>query len=62
MGCHSEYLWDDVGTPLNVMSLKAMLDKYGKDVTCIAFMGGDAEPREVDALAATLKRVIPMLL
>ena len=32
MGCHSEYLWDDVGTPLNVMSLKTMLDEYGKDV------------------------------
>ena len=38
MGCHSEYLWDDVGMPLNVMSLKPMLDEYGRDVTCIAFM------------------------
>ena len=61
MGCHSEYLWDDVGMPLNVMSLKPMLDEYGRDVTCIAFMGGDAEPREVDVLAAFVKKAYPHL-
>lgn len=61
IGCHSEYLWDDIGTPLNVMSLQLMLDEYGEDVTCIAFMGGDAEPEEVDKLAAYVKRKMPEL-
>ena len=61
IGCHSEYLWDDVGTPLNVMSLQVMLDEYGADVTCIAFMGGDAEPKEVDVLAAYVKAKMPKL-
>lgn len=61
IGCHSEYLWDDIGTPLNVMSLQLMLDEYGRDVTCIAFMGGDAEPKEVDALAAYVKKKMPAL-
>lgn len=61
IGCHSEYLWDDIGTPLNVMSLQVMLDEYGADVTCIAFMGGDAEPKEVDVLAAYVKAKMPKL-
>lgn len=61
IGCHSEYLWDDVGTPLNVMSLQVMLDEYGADVTCIAFMGGDSEPKEVDVLAAYVKAKMPKL-
>ena len=59
MGCHSEYLWDDVGTPLNVMSLKTMLDEYGRDVTCIAFMGGDNDPRGVDHLAEYIHDLVP---
>ncbi len=52
LGCHSEYLWENIGTPLNIMTLGALLEDYGDDVTCVAFMGGDGEPEEVDALAA----------
>ena len=61
LGCHSEYLWEDVGTPLNVMSLGLLLKDYGEEITCLAFMGGDATPEKVDALASWVKREYPEL-
>lgn len=60
-GCHSEYLWDDIGTPLTVISLGMMLDKYGEDVTCVCFMGGDADTQEIDRLAEFIRRSYPKL-
>lgn len=61
LGCHSEYLWDDIGEPLNAMSLDMMLREYGHAVTCVAFMGGDATPAEVDELAAWVRKHYPEL-
>ena len=61
LGCHSEYLWSDIGEPLNIMSLSMMLRQYGDDVTCISFMGGDATPAEVNELAAWVRREYPDL-
>lgn len=39
--CHSKYLWEDVGEPLNRCSLHNLIEK-NKGISCIAFMGGDA--------------------
>ena len=50
-GCHSRYLWDDVGLPLTTGAIDAFVEQYGRDITCIAFMGGDAEPKAVGQLA-----------
>ena len=50
-GCHSHYLWEDIGLPLDTTAIDAFVMKYGKDITCIAFMGGDSNPREVNQLA-----------
>jgi anaerobic ribonucleoside-triphosphate reductase activating protein len=36
--------------------LSGLLNKYGNAITCICFMGGDAHPQQVAALA-TLARV-----
>ena len=55
-GCHSPYLMENVGEPLNENSLSVLLDKYGKAVTCVCFMGGDASPAEVERLAEYLSR------
>lgn len=44
-GCHSAYLMEDVGEPLTEESLSTLLGKYGKAITCVCFMGGDASPR-----------------
>lgn len=50
-GCHSAYLMEDVGNLLTEESLSALLKKYGSATTCVCFMGGDAEPMEVERLA-----------
>ena len=50
-GCHSHYLWEDIGLPLDTDAIDAFIDKCGRDITCIAFMGGDADPKGINMLA-----------
>ncbi len=50
-GCHSRYLWEDVGLPLDTDAIDAFVEKYRDNITCIAFMGGDADPVGVNMLA-----------
>lgn len=61
IGCHSQYLWDDIGEPLNIVSLTSLLEKYGNGITCVCFMGGDADVTSVNALAAHVRRNYPKL-
>lgn len=55
-GCHSSYLWDDVGEPLTEEVLAQLCEKYSSGLTCVAFMGGDAEPFEVARLAHYVRK------
>ena len=55
-GCHSPYLWDDVGKELNAMELEKLIAKYKDCITCVCFMGGDAAPKEVANLAGYIKK------
>ena len=50
-GCHSHYLWEDVGLPLDAEAVDAFVKQYGNEISCIAFMGGDADPVSVNRLA-----------
>lgn len=50
-GCHSPYLQQDIGEHLSDGLLSGLLDSYGSSVTCVCFMGGDADPAEVERLA-----------
>ena len=50
-GCHSQYLWEDIGLPLDTNALDDFLVEYGNDITCVAFMGGDADPKGINLLA-----------
>jgi anaerobic ribonucleoside-triphosphate reductase activating protein len=50
-GCHSPHLQQDMGEWLTESALDSLLAEYGGAVTCICFMGGDADPCEVDRLA-----------
>ncbi|OFY39190.1 MAG: anaerobic ribonucleoside-triphosphate reductase activating protein [Bacteroidetes bacterium GWF2_40_14] len=50
-GCHSPHLTEDVGEVLTKDVLADLLSKYGKAITCVCFMGGDAAPLEVVKLA-----------
>ena len=52
--CHSQHLWDNDGTPLDDTELDNLL-AANAGITCVAFMGGDAEPAAVAALADRVK-------
>ena len=58
-GCHSRYLWEDIGLPLDTDALDDFVAKYGSDITCLAFMGGDADPKGVNLLAQYIHEVHP---
>ena len=60
-GCHSHYLWEDVGLPLNTNAIDDFVEEYGKNFTCIAFMGGDCDPRGVNQLAQYVHEEYPQL-
>lgn len=50
-GCHSSYLAQDIGTKLTFNEVKKLI-KNNSGISCIAFMGGDSEPKRIDALAS----------
>lgn len=58
-GCHSRYLWDDIGQELNEQSLEGMFSQVADDITCVCFMGGDAEPKSVSILARYVHEMHP---
>ena len=58
-GCHSDYLMQDIGNILTTESLDELVVPYLHDVTCICFMGGDADPTGIDSLAKWLKNRYP---
>lgn len=58
-GCHSQYLAEDIGEPLTPNVLDQFVCEYGKDITCIAFMGGDAEPEYINQLACYIHQQHP---
>ena len=49
-GCHSSYLAQDIGEPLDLQHLTNLIDT-NKGITCVCIMGGDANPSEVDDIA-----------
>jgi anaerobic ribonucleoside-triphosphate reductase activating protein len=49
-GCHSKFLWGDVGVNLTEEELVSIVEK-NRGVTCVCFMGGDANPRDIDSMA-----------
>lgn len=50
-GCHSPHLRQDIGEELDEAALCRLLQTYGNSITCICFMGGDADTDEVCRLA-----------
>lgn len=55
-GCHSPYLGTNTGEPLFPEVLDELIDN-NKGITCVAIMGGDSNPAEVDALAFYIKAI-----
>ena len=58
-GCHSIHLREEVGEALDDGLLHGLLARYGGSVTCVAFMGGDGDPVEVNRLAALVHEWTP---
>ncbi len=54
-GCHSAYLQGDIGEELTQERLLALVASYADEITCVGFMGGDADPESVMALARLLR-------
>ena len=59
-GCHSPYLADDIGEPLDLQHLTNLIDS-NRGITCVCIMGGDANPSEVDDIAQDIKEYYPNL-
>ncbi|NDV63929.1 anaerobic ribonucleoside-triphosphate reductase activating protein [Bacteroides sp. 224] len=53
-GCHSLYLWHDIGECLTENSLLKLIKK-NNGITCVSIMGGDSNPEYVDYLSSVIK-------
>ena len=53
-GCHSPYLAEDIGEELTEDSLHKLISS-NEGITCVAFMGGDSSPKEVNHLASIVR-------
>ncbi len=60
-GCHSKWLWEDIGDVLDEHALKILVEKYSSAITCVCFMGGDAEPQNVEILSRYVHAEWPSL-
>ena len=54
-GCHSPHLREDIGEPLTEEALRVLSQQYS-GVTCVALMGGDADPAAVSVLGGFIRR------
>lgn len=60
VNCHSSYLAQDIGEPLDLQHLTNLIDS-NKGITCVCIMGGDVNPSEVDDIAQDIKGYYPKL-
>lgn len=60
-GCHSKYLWNDIGNELTHSELDEMLRKYLGEITCVVFMGGDAYINDINDLAMYMRNIYPSI-
>ena len=58
--CHSSYLAENIGTILGSTELVYLINN-NKGITCVAFMGGDSSPSDINNLAKLIKEVFPKL-
>lgn len=55
-GCHSPHLRGDIGDPLDVETVKKLIEN-NKGINCIVFMGGDKNPLELVSIAREIKKL-----
>ena len=54
-GCHSAYLAEDIGEPLDYIALTKLIIDSNKGITCVGLMGGDSDPKWINKLAKFIK-------
>lgn len=55
-GCHSPWLKKDEGIILGRTELSYLVDS-NRGITCVCFMGGDINPKDINTLAAFIKEL-----
>jgi len=61
-GCHSPELWEDTGEELDIQKVKDTVESLQNiPITCIAFMGGDADMETLFNLNKEVKDMFPNL-
>lgn len=55
-GCHSSYLWDYAGRFVSD-DLQDALKKYSGLITCVCFMGGDQNRKDLDEMLSCIKKM-----
>lgn len=55
-GCHSSYLWNYTGRFVSD-DLRDVLKKYSGLITCVCFMGGDQNRKDLDEMLSRIKRM-----
>ena len=58
--CHSKYLWDNVGKPLEGNTIIKLLNR-NIGISCLCFMGGDKNPQYINDLAEFTKDLFPKI-
>ena len=54
-GCHSSYLAEDIGEPLDYIAITKLIINSNKGITCVGLMGGDSDPEWINNLAEFIK-------
>lgn len=55
-GCHSTFLWEDVGEPLTLTLVCKLIDN-NPGVSCICFMGGIQDPQYIISLTKAIREL-----
>lgn len=56
--CHSAYLAEDIGVPLSEAELTLLIEA-NTGISCVAFMGGDSSPEDINLYASFIKDIYP---
>ncbi len=60
-GCHSPWLWEDEGEAMTEELMTGLIGKYCNAITCVCFMGGDANSQQIEEAARWIKTGYPNL-
>lgn len=59
-GCHSRELWEDKGVLLTPIELDKLIEEH-EGITCVLFLGGEADIDILTSLCARIKKVHKLL-